>query len=58
MRKMEKYIGNTTSHKDLPGHLDIYQTSIYPDTLFLSAQNTLRTAYFLIKCGTLKQGGV
>lgn len=58
MRKMEKCKGNTTSHKGLPGHSDIYQTSFYPDTLFPSAQNTLRTAYFLIKCGMLKQGWI
>lgn len=57
MRKMEKCKGNTTSHKHPPGHSDTYQTPIYRDTLFPSAQNTLRTAYFLTKCGVLKQGG-
>lgn len=57
MRKMEKCKGNTTSHKHPPGHSDTYQTPIYRDTLFPSAQNTLRTAYFLTKCGVLKQEG-
>lgn len=57
VRKTRKCKGNTISHKLPPGHSDIYQTSIYPDTLFLLAQNTQRTAYFLIKHGMLQQGG-
>lgn len=40
VRKTGKCKGNTISHKLPPDHSDIYQTSNYPDTLFLLAQNT------------------